>query len=56
MGISDDCQPALVNSFPKLVALLTDSNTNARVACAGTLAKLSKTGKQNSSYFIVSLR
>jgi hypothetical protein len=46
MGIPDNCRPALVNSFPKLVALLTDSNSNARVAGAGTLAKLSKTGKQ----------
>jgi hypothetical protein len=46
-GIPDEFRPAIVDCLPKLVALLTDSDRNARAAGADTLVKLSKTGEQN---------
>jgi hypothetical protein len=48
MGIPDEFRPAIVDCFPKLVALLTDNGSDVRSAGADTLAKLSETGKQKS--------
>jgi HEAT repeat protein len=46
MGIPDEFRPAIVDCFPKLITLLTDSDNNARAAGADTLVKLSKAGEQ----------
>ncbi|KAJ7836550.1 hypothetical protein B0H14DRAFT_3460616 [Mycena olivaceomarginata] len=40
MGISDEFQPAIVDSIPRIVALLTDNDSNVRRVGADTLAKL----------------
>jgi HEAT repeat protein len=46
MGIPDEFRPAIVDCFPKLVALLTDSDSYVRGAGADALAKMSEKGKQ----------
>jgi hypothetical protein len=46
MGIPDEFRPTIVDCFPKLVALLTDSDMFVRSAGANALAKLSEKGKQ----------
>jgi hypothetical protein len=46
MGIPDEFGPAIVNSIPRLVTLLTDNDRDVRSAGADTLAKLSGKGKK----------
>jgi HEAT repeat protein len=46
IDIPDEFQPVILDSIPKLVALLTDSDTWVRKAGAGALAKLSEKGKK----------
>jgi hypothetical protein len=50
MGIPDEFRPAIVDCFPKLVALLTDSDIFVRSAGARALAKLSSKGNKYSIY------
>jgi hypothetical protein len=46
MGIPDEFGPAIVNSIPILVNLLTDHDRDVRSAGADTLAKLSVKGEK----------
>jgi hypothetical protein len=45
IGIADVFRPAIVDCFPKLVALLTVSDKRVRLTGANALAKLSGLGK-----------
>jgi hypothetical protein len=44
IDIPDEFQPVILDSIPKLVALLTDSNEWVRKASADALAKVSEKG------------
>jgi HEAT repeat protein len=46
MGIPDEFRPAIVDSIPRLVTFLMDSDSYVRGAGANALAKLSEKGKQ----------
>jgi hypothetical protein len=46
MDIPDNLTAVIANCFPKLVALLTDSDSYVHEAGANALAKLSEKGKQ----------
>jgi hypothetical protein len=46
MGIPEEFRPAIIDCFPKLVTLLTDSNGYVCGAGVNALAELSEKGKQ----------
>jgi HEAT repeat protein len=49
MHVSDEFRRAIVNSVPKIVALLTDNDSGVRSAAADALATLSEKGKKDKT-------